>query len=175
MYTARACLSPEYYLNPAMAQSFSTLATGRAVNTGFSSDTIAAGVASTYESANTSSGAFTVTLAAPIGDGERRRICFKNAIGAITWSFTSPATAVTGAPTTLAAGGCVELVYQSVFGAPLTRLRQRGCRIDGGDHHAAPQIRQPAGARKTGDLKAIAGEQLAGGITAPELDVAASP
>jgi hypothetical protein len=91
---------------------------GRAVNTGTSSDTLAAGVATTYESANTSSGAFTVTIAAPTQDGERRRICFKNQTGTITWTPAAPATAVAGFPTTLAPGVIFEMVYNAASGTP---------------------------------------------------------
>lgn len=91
---------------------------GRAVNTGTTADTLAAGIASTYESANTGSGAFTVTLAAPAQDGERRRICFKNLTGTITWTATSPATATAGFPTTIAAGTCFEMTYNAVSATP---------------------------------------------------------
>ena len=91
---------------------------GRAVNTGASSDTLAASKAATYESNNTGSGAFTVTIAAPVSDGERRRICFKNLTGTITWTVTAPATATAGLPTTIAAGQCAEMIYNSVAGSP---------------------------------------------------------
>jgi hypothetical protein len=90
----------------------------RAVNIGTASDTVAAGIAATYESANTAAGAFTITLAAPTQNGERRRVCFKNATGAITWSVTAPATATDGLPATMLAGDCTELVYNSVSGTP---------------------------------------------------------
>lgn len=95
-----------------------TTAAGRAYNTGTASDTIAAGIASTYESANTAAGAFTVTFAAPKGDGEKREICFANTTGVITWAVTTPATATIGLPTTLTGGGCVSVVYNSVAGTP---------------------------------------------------------
>lgn len=95
-----------------------TFVAGRNVNIGTVSDTLAAGVASTFESANTAASAFTVTIAAPIEDGERRRICFKNATGTITWTVTAPATATNGLPTTMAAGQCVEMVYNSTAGSP---------------------------------------------------------
>jgi len=95
-----------------------TFTAGRNINTGTVSDTLAAGVASTFESANTAAGAFTITIAAPIEDGERRRICFKNATGVITWTVTAPATATDGLPTTVSAGGCVEMIYNSVAGTP---------------------------------------------------------
>jgi hypothetical protein len=91
---------------------------GRAVNIGTTSDTLAASKATTFESANTGSGAFTVTLAAPVADGERRRICFKNVTGTITWTVTSPATATSGFPTTIAAGQCLEMIYNSIAGSP---------------------------------------------------------
>lgn len=100
------------------ANGFILSATGRAYNTGTTSDTIAAGIASTYESANTASSAFTATLAAPQGDGERRRVCFKNTTGTITWAVTTPATATAGLPTTVTGGQCVEMVYNSVAGTP---------------------------------------------------------
>ena len=92
-----------------------TNAAGRAVNTGTTSDTIAASIASTYESAN--SATTTLTFAAPTGDGERRRICLKNA-ATVTWAVTSPATAVAGLPTTFIAGQCVEAIYNSASGTP---------------------------------------------------------
>jgi len=88
---------------------------GRAVNTGTTSDTIAAGIASTYESAN--SATTTLTFAAPTGDGERRRVCLKNA-STVTWAVTTPATAVAGLPTAFIAGQCVEAVYSSTSGTP---------------------------------------------------------
>lgn len=90
----------------------------RAVNTGTTADTVAASKASTYESANTAAGAFTLTFAAPSVDGERRRVCFKNATGTITYAVTAPATATAGLPTTLTAGGCMEVIYNSVSGTP---------------------------------------------------------
>jgi hypothetical protein len=90
----------------------------RAVNVGTAADTVAANIATTYESANTGAGAFTVTFAAPAVDGEHRRVCFKNATGAITWAVTSPATATSGLPTTLLAGQCTEAVYNSASGTP---------------------------------------------------------
>ena len=92
-----------------------TSSAGRAVNTGTTSDTIAAGISSTYESAN--SATTTLTFAAPTSDGERRRVCLKNA-ATVTWAVTSPATAVAGLPTTFAAGQCVEAVYNSASGTP---------------------------------------------------------
>lgn len=95
-----------------------TPSTGRAVNTGTTADTAAAGIASIYESANTAAGPFTVTLAAPTRDGERRRVCFKNATGTVTWTVTSPATAVAGIPITFIAGQCTEMVYNSASGTP---------------------------------------------------------
>jgi hypothetical protein len=96
---------------------FTEVSNGRAVNTGTASDTIAANIASTYESANTGSGAFTLTFAAPIGDGERRRVCFHNLTGTITYTPTSPATAIIG-PATIAANTCQEWVYNSASGTP---------------------------------------------------------
>src|SRR5262249_47434271 len=90
----------------------------RAVNTGMAADTLAAATSSTFESNNTASGAFTVTIAAPVYDGERRRICFKNATGTITWTVTSPATATVGLPTNMSAAQCIEMVYNSVAGIP---------------------------------------------------------
>lgn len=87
----------------------------RAVNTGTTSDTIAAGKAATFESTN--SATITLTLAAPTGDGERRRVCFNSAT-TVTWAVTSPATATAGLPTALAAGACVETVYNSASGTP---------------------------------------------------------
>jgi hypothetical protein len=94
----------------------------RAVNTGTTSDTLATKLQTVYESANTASGAFTVTLAAPQSDGERRRICFKNLTGTITWTVTTPATATSGFPTTLGPasgnGPCFEMVYNAVSGTP---------------------------------------------------------
>src|SRR6185437_68830 len=91
--------------------------TGRAINTGTTSDTIGA-FATTYESSNTASGAFTVVMGAPTGDGDRRRICFKNLTGTITWTQTAPANAIVGVPSTMAAGSCIELIYNSVAGSP---------------------------------------------------------
>jgi hypothetical protein len=91
---------------------------GRAFNTGTASDTMAAGVMSTYESANTAAGAFTVTIAAPTADGERRRICFKNTTGVITWTVTSPATATANLPTTLTGASCLEMVFNLTAGTP---------------------------------------------------------
>ena len=96
----------------------STLATARAVGSGSATVTLGANIASTAVPANTASGAFTVTLAAPSGDGERRRVCFANATGTITWAVTTPATATAGLPATVPAGGCVEMVYNSVAGSP---------------------------------------------------------
>lgn len=102
-----------------VAYRYSIISTvGRAVNIGTVSDTLAASTASTFESANTASSAFTVTIAAPTVDGERRRICFKNATGTITWTPTAPATATNGLPTSMAAGQCVEMVYNSAAGSP---------------------------------------------------------
>ena len=97
------------------AKSNITLATGRSYNTGTTTDTIAAGIASTYESNN--SATITLTLAAPSGDGELRRVCLKNA-STVTWAVTSPATAVVGLPTVFIAGQCVEAVYNSAAGTP---------------------------------------------------------
>ena len=97
------------------SQQYKTLSGGRAVNTGTTTDTIAAGVASTYESAN--SAAITLTFAAPSGDGERRRVCLKNS-STVTWAETTPATAAAGLPTTFIAGQCVEAVYNSAAGTP---------------------------------------------------------
>jgi hypothetical protein len=105
-----------------LGSSVHTLSTARAVNTGTTSDTLAAQIQTTYESANTASGAFTVTLAAPNADGEWRRICFKNLTGTITWTVTAPATATSGFPTTMgpssAGGPCFAMVYNSVSGTP---------------------------------------------------------
>ena len=101
-----------------LSVSYNAIASGRAYNTGTTSDTIAAGIATTFESANTASGAFAVTFAAPTGDGERRRICFKNTTGTITWNVTTPATATNGFPATITAGNCVEAVYNSAAGTP---------------------------------------------------------
>lgn len=58
-----------------------------------------------------------MTLAAPTGDGERRRICFGAATTA-TWAVTAPATATDSLPTTIITGQCVEVVYNSVAGTP---------------------------------------------------------
>jgi hypothetical protein len=101
-----------------LSVSYGAIASGRAYNTGTASDTIAAGISTTFESANTGSGAFTATFAAPTGDGERRRVCFKNTTGTITWSVTAPATATNGLPTTITAGNCIEVVYNSAAGTP---------------------------------------------------------
>jgi hypothetical protein len=90
-------------------------ASARAVNNATTSDTIAAGIASTYESTN--SATITLTFAAPTIDGERRRVCLKNA-STVTWAVTSPATAVAGLPTTFLAGQCVEAIYNSASGTP---------------------------------------------------------
>lgn len=95
--------------------SYATHSTGRAYNTGTTTDTIAAGKATTYESTN--SATITLTFAAPAGDGERRRVCF-NAISTVTWAVTSPATAVAGLPTSVIAGQCIEAVYNSASGTP---------------------------------------------------------
>lgn len=98
------------------ASKFATFATGRAVqNTAAQATaTIAQGIASTYIA--TPAAAITTTLAAPSGDGERRRVCFGSAT-TVTWAYTAPATA--GAiKTAFAAGECVELVYNSVAGTP---------------------------------------------------------
>jgi hypothetical protein len=94
------------------------VSTGRAVLIGTTSDTLPASITTTFESNNTGSGAFTVTLAAPTGDGEHRRICFNNLTGTITWTVTGPATATSGLPTTMAADSCIEMVYNSVAGTP---------------------------------------------------------
>ena len=93
-----------------------TLSQGRVVNTTASASTItiSAGVTSTYIA--TPGAAITVTLAAPVADGERRRIVFAGAT-TVTWAVTSPATAV-AAPTVMAAGTAIELVYNSVAGTP---------------------------------------------------------
>jgi hypothetical protein len=89
-----------------------------AVNTGTTSDTLAAGKVSTYESNNTASAAFTLTLAAPAADQEVRRVCFKNATGTITYAVTSPATAASGLATTLTAGACIAMKYNATSGVP---------------------------------------------------------
>ncbi|MFA5170433.1 MAG: hypothetical protein WC426_02625 [Sulfuriferula sp.] len=101
-----------------MSTSGVTASVGRAVKSGAAADTIAANIASTVESANTASGAFAITLAAPAVDGERRRVCFKNTTGTITWSVTAPATATFGLPATVQAGQCVEIIYNSAAGVP---------------------------------------------------------
>jgi hypothetical protein len=75
------------------------------------------GGTTTYISNNAASGV-TVTLAAPTGDGERRRIVFANASTGITWAFTASATAQAGLPTTVVIGQVVEMVYNSVAGTP---------------------------------------------------------
>ncbi len=95
-----------------------TSAAARVVNIGTTADTLAAGIATTWESANTASGAFTVTIAAPTADGEMRRICFANATGTITWTVTAPATATVGLPATMAAGQCVGIIYNAVAAIP---------------------------------------------------------
>lgn len=90
----------------------------RSVNTGTAADTLAAGKAVTYESANTVAGAFTLTFAAPVYDGERRRVCFKNLTGVVSYSVIAPATATVGLPVGFAAGQCAEYIYNSTSGAP---------------------------------------------------------
>jgi hypothetical protein len=61
--------------------------------------------------------AITVTLAAPLGDGERRRIVF-GAATTVTWAVTAPATTTTALKTSFAAGESIELVYNSTAGTP---------------------------------------------------------
>lgn len=91
---------------------------GRAVNIGTTADTLAASKYTTFESANTASSAFTVTIAAPTSDGEIRRICFKNITGTITWTVTAPATATNGLPATMTAGQCTAMIYNQTAGTP---------------------------------------------------------
>lgn len=90
---------------------------GRNVLVGTAADTIIAGKSTTFENANTAAGAFTLTFAAPSADGETRAICFRNSTGTITYTPTTPATAIIG-PTTVAAGGCIKFVYNSTAGTP---------------------------------------------------------
>jgi hypothetical protein len=103
----------------AIAANQVAIATGRAVNTTAtaSAATLAAGIASMYI-ATPSATAITITLAAPTADGERRRIVFGGPVTTITWTPTTPATAVLGLPTTVIAGQAVEIVYNSVAGTP---------------------------------------------------------
>lgn len=59
-----------------------------------------------------------ITLAAPLGDGEIRRVVFTGA-GSVTWTVTAPATTISAqAPTTVTAGQEVKFIYQSVAGSP---------------------------------------------------------
>jgi len=90
--------------------------TGRAVNTtaAAATATIAANISSTYIA--TPAAAINVTLAAPSGDGERRRIVFGSAT-TVTWTPTAPATATT-MKTAFAAGEAIEIYYNSVAGTP---------------------------------------------------------
>jgi len=90
---------------------------GRAVNTGTTAIAIPQNTATSYLSGISASGV-TITLAAPSGDGERRRIVFGGASTGITWAFTAPATAQVGLPTTVVAGQAIEIVYNSVAGSP---------------------------------------------------------
>jgi hypothetical protein len=97
----------------------STLLTGagaRAVDNtaALAAVTIAASRQSTYLA--TPGAAITVTLAAPTGDGERRRIIF-GAATTVTWAVTAPATA-TAIKTSFLAGESIEVVYNSVAGTP---------------------------------------------------------
>lgn len=93
-----------------------TTAAARAVNTtaALAAVTIAASINSTYLA--TPAAAITVTVAAPVGDGERRRIVF-GAATTVTWVPTAPATSVL-AQTAFIAGEAIELVYNSVAGTP---------------------------------------------------------
>lgn len=114
-YSAPQAMAGNMTTLPFTAQSYNTTFGGRAFNTGTTADTIAAGKASTYESAN--SVTTTITYAAPIGDGEVRKVCFKNAT-TVTWAVTAPATAQVGLPTTITAGACVSAIYNAVAGSP---------------------------------------------------------
>jgi hypothetical protein len=91
----------------------------RVVNTtaAASAVTIAAGVATTYID-TPSSVAVTLTLAAPQGDGERRRVCFGGAVTTLTWTPTAPASAVDSLPLSTAINTCVETYYNAVSGVP---------------------------------------------------------
>ncbi|MFI3198160.1 MAG: right-handed parallel beta-helix repeat-containing protein [Methylococcaceae bacterium] len=89
----------------------------RAVNNGTTSIAIPAGIASSYVN-NLAGAGVTITLAAPLYDGERRRICFGGVSTGITWAVTSPATAVVNLPTTVANQQCIEIIYNSIAGAP---------------------------------------------------------
>ena len=77
--------------------------------------TIAASKQTTYIA--TPAASITVTLAAPTGDGERRRITFGSAT-TVTWAVTAPATVATIPKTAFLAGDSVEVVYNSVAGTP---------------------------------------------------------
>jgi hypothetical protein len=90
---------------------------GRFVNTGTTAIAIPVKSATNYLSSISATGV-TITLAAPVVDGERRRIVFGAASTGITWAFTAPATAQIGLPTTVVAGQVVEIVYNSVAGTP---------------------------------------------------------
>ena len=94
-----------------------TVPSARAVNTSsaLATVTISAGIASTY--IDLPAAAITVTLAAPAGDGERRRVCF-GAATTVTWSVTAPATTSDSLPTAIIASQCVEMIYNSVAGTP---------------------------------------------------------
>ena len=61
--------------------------------------------------------AITVTLAAPLYDGERRRIVFGGAT-TVTWAVTAPATAVTALETAYVSGQSLEIIYNAVAGSP---------------------------------------------------------
>ena len=77
--------------------------------------TIAAGILSTNIA--TPASTITVTLAAPTGDGETRRIVF-GAATTVTWAVTSPATAAVIPKTSFAKGESIELIYNAVAGSP---------------------------------------------------------
>ena len=59
----------------------------------------------------------TVTLSAPSGDGETRRIVF-GAATTVTWAVIAPATAAVIAKTIFSAGESIELIYNAESGSP---------------------------------------------------------
>jgi hypothetical protein len=106
-----------YVSNVIQGGFYQTISGGRAVNTTASLSALTLSVLKATTFVASPAAAITVTMAAPNGEAERRRVCF-GAATTVTWAVTAPATATAGLPTSIAQGQCVEMIYNQNAGSP---------------------------------------------------------